>query len=118
MELFKYQAAGNDFILLRSLDRRAELPEPEIIRLCDRRYGIGADGLIILESSPVHDFTMRFYNNDGSSGMMCGNGGRCIVDLARRSGIPASAGSSKPRTACTAARPSPQRDNAAGYSWE
>ena len=96
MELFKYQAAGNDFILLRSLDRRAELPEPEIIRLCDRRYGIGADGLIILESSPVHDFTMRFYNNDGSSGMMCGNG----------------------RTACTAARPSPQRDNAAGYSWE
>ena len=39
MELFKYQAAGNDFILLRSLDRRAELPEQEIIRLCDRRYG-------------------------------------------------------------------------------
>ena len=90
MEFFKYQAAGNDFILLRSLDRRAELPEQEIIRLCDRRYGIGADGLIILESSPVHDFTMRFYNNDGSSGMMCGNGGRCIVDMARRSGIPAS----------------------------
>ena len=100
MEFFKYQAAGNDFILLRSPDRRAELPEQEIIRLCDRRYGIGADGLIILESSPVHDFSMRFYNNDGSSGMMCGNGGRCIVDLARRSGIPAS----------------PLRDNAAGYS--
>ena len=89
MEFFKYQAAGNDFILLRSLNRRAELPEQEIIRLCDRRYGIGADGLIILENSPVHDFSMRFYNNDGSSGMMCGNGGRCIVDLARRSGIPA-----------------------------
>ena len=92
MELFKYQAAGNDFILLRSLDRRAGLTEQEIIRLCDRRYGIGADGLIILESGPVHDFSMRFYNNDGSSGMMCGNGGRCIVDLARRSGIPALCG--------------------------
>ena len=57
MELFKYQAAGNDFILLRSLDRRAELPEPEIIRLCDRRYGIGADGLIILESRAAQSTT-------------------------------------------------------------
>ena len=90
MELFKYQAAGNDFILLRSLDHRAGLTEQEVIRLCDRRYGIGADGLIILESSPVHDFSMRFYNNDGSTGMFCGNGGRCIIDLAWRSGLPAS----------------------------
>lgn len=90
MDIFKYQGAGNDFVLIRSLDSRAELTEQEIIRLCDRRYGIGADGLIILESSPVHDFAMRFYNNDGSTGMFCGNGGRCIIDLAWRSGLPAS----------------------------
>lgn len=87
MDIFKYQAAGNDFILIRSLESRAELTGQEIVRLCDRRYGIGADGIIILEKSKVHDFAMRFYNNDGSSGMMCGNGGRCIVDLAWRSGL-------------------------------
>lgn len=90
MDIFKYQGAGNDFVLVRSLDSRAEFTEQEIIRLCDRRYGIGADGLIIMEDSPLHDFSMRFYNNDGSSGMFCGNGGRCIIDLAWRSGLPAS----------------------------
>lgn len=87
MDIFKYQAAGNDFILIRSLHSRAGLTERDIVRLCDRRYGIGADGIIILESSGTYDFAMRFYNNDGSSGMMCGNGGRCIVDLAWRSGL-------------------------------
>ncbi|HIZ88280.1 MAG TPA: diaminopimelate epimerase [Candidatus Coprenecus pullistercoris] len=90
MICFKYQAAGNDFILVTSPESMAEISTDEVIRLCDRRYGIGADGLIILESSREHDFSMRFFNNDGSGGMMCGNGGRCIVDLARRSGIPAS----------------------------
>ena len=90
MEIFKYQAAGNDFILIRSLQETAELAPEKVIHLCDRRFGIGADGLIIMEGSIRHDFSMRFYNNDGSSGMMCGNGGRCIVDLAARSGIKAS----------------------------
>lgn len=87
MDIFKYQAAGNDFILIRSIESTVRLTEQDTIRLCDRRYGIGADGIIILESSRTHDFAMRFYNNDGSSGMMCGNGGRCIVDLAWRSGL-------------------------------
>ncbi|HIZ85982.1 MAG TPA: diaminopimelate epimerase [Candidatus Coprenecus stercoravium] len=87
MDFFKYQAAGNDFILVRSVDSRNALSAQDVIHLCDRRYGIGADGLIIMEADPEHDFSMRFYNNDGSGGMMCGNGGRCIVDLAFRSGI-------------------------------
>ena len=90
MDFYKYQAAGNDFVLVTSLESRADISTDEVIRLCDRRYGIGADGLIILEGSRDYDFAMRFFNNDGSGGMMCGNGGRCIVDLAGRTGIPAS----------------------------
>lgn len=88
MEFFKYQAAGNDFVLLKSPEGRMHMDIRLIKKICDRRFGIGADGLIILEKSEDCDFAMRFYNNDGSGGMMCGNGGRCIVDLAWRSGIP------------------------------
>ena len=87
MEIFKYQAAGNDFILILSWEKQLPISTEQVRRLCDRRFGIGADGLIILESSISHDFSMRFFNNDGSSGMMCGNGGRCIVDLADCAGI-------------------------------
>ena len=90
MDFYKYQAAGNDFVLVTSMAGRTDIAADEVIRLCDRRYGIGADGLIILEGSRDYDFAMRFFNNDGSGGMMCGNGGRCIVDLAGRTGIPAS----------------------------
>lgn len=87
MNVFKYQAAGNDFVLVESPDGNMELTVEQIRRICDRRFGIGADGLIILGKSTDCDFSMHFYNNDGSSGMMCGNGGRCIVDLAWKSGI-------------------------------
>ena len=69
MDFYKYQAAGNDFVLVTSLESRADISADEVIRLCDRRYGIGADGLIIMESSADYDFSMRFFNNDGSSGM-------------------------------------------------
>lgn len=87
MDIYKYQAAGNDFVLMQPEDSNAELTVGQVRKLCDRRFGIGADGLIIMKRSDDCDFTMQFYNNDGSSGMMCGNGGRCIVDLAWRSGI-------------------------------
>lgn len=87
MILYKYQAAGNDFILCYSPDKIVSFDTEYIIRLCDRRLGIGADGLIIIGNSDLYDFSMRFYNNDGSSGMMCGNGGRCAVDFAMRAGI-------------------------------
>ena len=83
----KYHGAGNDFILI---DNRKEKlsPKPEYVKLlCDRRFGIGADGLMLLEEDDQADFNMRFYNSDGHEGTMCGNGGRCIVAFAHRLGI-------------------------------
>jgi len=81
---FKYQGAGNDFILLdnRNLDF-ANLTEKHINSLCNRRFGIGADGLMMLQNHPEYDFEMHYYNADGRIGSMCGNGGRCIVAFAR-----------------------------------
>ena len=60
MDFYKYQAAGNDFVLVTSMAGRTDIAADEVIRLCDRRYGIGADGLIILEGSRDYDFAMRF----------------------------------------------------------
>ncbi|MDE6375335.1 MAG: diaminopimelate epimerase [Alistipes sp.] len=83
----KYEGAGNDFILVD--DRRKILsPEPrEIARLCDRHFGIGADGLMTLTESDRHDCAMHYYNADGSPGEMCGNGARCFALFAEHLGI-------------------------------
>jgi len=83
----KYQGAGNDFILIK--DTENIFPEKDhklIQKLCDRRFGIGADGLMLLRSSDKNDFIMLFYNADGFEGTMCGNGGRCLVKFALDSG--------------------------------
>jgi diaminopimelate epimerase len=86
----KYHGTGNDFILidnrssvLRNPDKTAEL----ISHLCHRRFGIGADGLILVNSSKSADFEMGFFNSDGRAGSMCGNGGRCCVAFASSLGI-------------------------------
>ncbi len=84
----KYQGTGNDFILL---DNRNEifnhLTEKQVILLCNRRLGIGADGLMMLSKKAGYDFEMKYYNANGKLASMCGNGGRCIVKFAESLGI-------------------------------
>lgn len=84
----KYQGAGNDFLIADNRDGSIVLSTEQIASLCDRRYGVGADGLMLLDSPEGdEDFRMTYYNSDGSGGMMCGNGGRCIVAFAADMGI-------------------------------
>ena len=101
MKLYKYQGAGNDFLIADNRNGcitekdgvlvyagpEGDALEVRISDICDRRYGIGADGLMLLEKSPDHDFHMTYFNSDGSGGMMCGNGGRCIVAFAADMGL-------------------------------
>ena len=82
LHFYKYQGAGNDFVILDGRIQSVELSQKDIHFLCDRRFGIGADGVMILGSAPNVDFTMRYYNADGYEGTMCGNGGRCLVACA------------------------------------
>lgn len=84
---YKYQGAGNDFLIADNRDGSLRLSPEQVARLCDRRYGVGADGLMLLETSDRYDFRMVYYNSDGSGGMMCGNGGRCIVAFAADRGV-------------------------------
>lgn len=86
----KYEGAGNDFILLddRSGELLPHLTPDRVARLCDRHFGIGADGLMLLRPAPApYDFEMVYFNADGSGSTLCGNGGRCIVRFAADLGI-------------------------------
>jgi diaminopimelate epimerase len=86
-EFFKYHGTGNDFIIIDNRKGSFEPVMEMIYRLCHRRFGIGADGLMLLEPSSDANFRMRYYNSDGKEGSMCGNGGRCITAFARRIGL-------------------------------
>ncbi|MEO8146099.1 MAG: diaminopimelate epimerase [Bacteroidia bacterium] len=85
INFYKYHGAGNDFIMIDNRDKNLETSNRKLIeRLCHRRFGIGADGLITIEKTDKADFEMLYYNADGGLGSMCGNGGRCTVALAKR----------------------------------
>lgn len=79
VEFFKFQGAGNDFVLIDELAKKHYFTREQIVKLCDRHFGIGADGLVLVRSSESADFKMAFYNPDGSEAEMCGNGIRCLT---------------------------------------
>lgn len=84
---YKYQGTGNDFVILDNRNNHIQLNQKEIALLCHRRFGIGADGLMLLNSQNGYDFEMKYYNADGAEGSMCGNGGRCLTKFAHDMGI-------------------------------
>lgn len=90
MTFYKYHGTGNDFILADNREKNINLSKEQIAHLCHRRFGIGADGLMLLENAAGYDFRMIYYNSDGGESTMCGNGGRCITAFAKRLGIIAS----------------------------
>ena len=83
----KYQGTGNDFVIIDNRDGSIALSNQQIAFFCDRRFGVGADGLIVLGIAAGYDFSMAYYNADGTEGTMCGNGGRCLVQYAHDHGI-------------------------------
>jgi diaminopimelate epimerase len=87
IRFYKYQGTGNDFIILDNLNGEVFLRKDDIAFLCNRHFGIGADGLMQLEKKAGYDYYLKYYNSDGNESSMCGNGGRCSAAFAYSLGI-------------------------------
>lgn len=83
LKFYKYQGTGNDFVIIDDRALTFPLNDTALVRkLCDRRFGIGADGLMLLQPNPQSSYFMKYYNSDGNESTMCGNGGRCLAAFA------------------------------------
>ena len=88
IEFYKYQGTGNDFVILENRDQKYDsLTTEQISHICNRRFGVGADGLMLLSNHSKLDFEMFYFNADGNRGSMCGTGARCIVKFAKHQGM-------------------------------
>lgn len=88
IHFYKYQGTGNDFVIADNRKKEYNsITNDQVRRLCDRRFGVGADGLMLLNEKTGYDLEMKYYNADGKPGSMCGNGGRCMVKFAYHLGI-------------------------------
>lgn len=87
INFYKYQGCGNDFVMIYDKDKNLHLSTENILLLCNRNFGIGADGLIIIKPSNSADFEMKYFNSDGKESTMCGNGGRCATAFANYLGL-------------------------------
>ena len=88
IEFYKYEGTGNDFIIIDNRDKELKVNNTALWKkLCDRHFGVGADGLMLIQNKKGYDFEMVYFNADGNQSSMCGNGGRCITHLAKKFGI-------------------------------
>ena len=88
IHFYKYQGTGNEFIILDNrTGQYSDISKHHVFSLCNRRFGIGGDGLMMLNEKPGYDFEMKYFNSDGKESSMCGNGGRCMVKFAYHLGL-------------------------------
>lgn len=86
IHFFKYQANGNDFVVIDNRETKLSLTKEQIVKICDRRFGVGADGVMLIEKHPSLHFNLEYFNSDGSQSL-CGNGSRAAVQFASWLGL-------------------------------